>query len=240
MEQKVAVITGGSGGLGRAILKEIAAVGFFPVIIFKSSPHAENIARECGGFALRVDVKSFSEVEKIFSDIALRCGKINALINCAGIQISRLIGKMTPEEFNDVIQVNLCGTWNCIKAAQPYLAANPDGGAIVNMGSIASQTGDVGIANYAAAKAGIVGLTHSLAKEFARHKITVNVVSPGYIESGMWFNIPAKYREKLATEIPLGRLGTAEEVARLVRFLVVENTYMTGQELSINGGLFFN
>jgi len=164
-------------------------------------------------------------------------GKIDILINNAGITRDRTFRKMTPQEWSEVIDTNLTGTFNCLHAAAPYLIEQ-GGGKVINVSSMIALSGNIGQANYAAAKAGIIGLTKTVALEWARYNITVNCVAPGFTETDMLAKVPDNYREQICERIPLHRFGKPEEVAKAVRFFCVDADYITGEVLGVNGGLY--
>jgi acetoacetyl-CoA reductase len=159
------------------------------------------------------------------------------LVNNAGINIDRSLKKMTVEDWDTVIQVDLSSFFYIVRAAIPYLTEQKSG-KIINISSFVGQAGNFGQANYSAAKAGIIGFTKTAALELARSNVTVNAVCPGFIETEMYATIPEKVKEAILQRIPLGRVGTPQEVARAIRYLIVDGDYITGQTLSINGGIY--
>ena len=238
-----ALVTGGSGGIGRAIALELAQRGA-PVVInyLEGETQAASVQREieaAGGTAMihHTDVTDRGAVEGMLAAAAARFGPLAILINNAGITRDRTLRKMSYEEWDDVLDVNLTGVFNCARAAVAQMIERGSG-RIVNVSSIVAATGAFGQTNYGASKAGILGFTRSLALELARHGITVNAVCPGYTVTPMLASVPESVQKDVLQRIPLGRFGQPEEIARCVRFLVTEATYVTGQLLHVNGGLY--
>ena len=239
---KTALITGGARGIGRAIAEELAAAGATLAIVDVLQDVAEATAaafRERGveAAAFVANVASPADVDRLFGEVIARFGKIDILINNAGITRDNLIMRMKEEEWDAVIAVNLKGTFNCIKAAsRPMLKARS--GCIVNIASVVGVMGNAGQANYSASKAGVIGLTKTAAKELASRGITVNAVAPGYIETDMTGKLSEEARKAFLTVVPLARPGTPQDVARAVRFLCSEDAaYITGQVLHVDGGM---
>ncbi|NLF18193.1 MAG: 3-oxoacyl-[acyl-carrier-protein] reductase [Lentisphaerae bacterium] len=239
---KTALITGGARGIGRAIAEELASAGATLAIVDVLQDVAEATAaafRERGveAAAFVANVASPADVDRLFGEVMARFGKIDILINNAGITRDNLIMRMKEEEWDAVIAVNLKGTFNCIKAAsRPMLKARS--GCIVNIASVVGVMGNAGQANYSASKAGVIGLTKTAAKELASRGITVNAVAPGYIETDMTGKLSEEARKAFLTVVPLARPGTPQDVARAVRFLCSEDAaYITGQVLHVDGGM---
>ena len=239
---KTALITGGARGIGRAIAEELASAGATLAIVDVLQDVAEATAaafRERGveAAAFVANVASPADVDRLFGEVMARFGKIDILINNAGITRDNLIMRMKEEEWDAVIAVNLKGTFNCIKAAsRPMLKARS--GCIVNIASVVGVMGNAGQANYGASKAGVIGLTKTAAKELASRGITVNAVAPGYIETDMTGKLSEEARKAFLTVVPLARPGTPQDVARAVRFLCSEDAaYITGQVLHVDGGM---
>ena len=241
----VALVTGGSRGIGRAICHELGKMGIIVAIGYnKNKDQAEKVKQEIieqGGEAeiFQGSVENYYDAKRVVDHIVDKFGKIDILVNNAGITSDKTILKMSLEEWMRVIQVNLFGAFFCIKAAVDYMIKE-NWGRIINISSIVALSGNIGQANYAAAKAGLIGLTKVLALELAKYNITVNAVAPGFIETDMVRKIPKDILEnKIISRIPLKRLGTPEEVARVVGFLADEkSSYITGQVYGINGGLY--
>ena len=240
---KVAVVTGGSRGLGRAIVRELADHGCKVVVnYYQSKELAEQLLAELkdkGQEALCVQagVAHPDEVQALIDATVKEFGGLDILINNAGVNRDRTIRRMSADEWREVMAVDLDSIFHCTRAATPHMIER-GGGRIVNMSSIVGQMGNMGQANYAAAKAGIVGFTKSAAQEFARHNITVNALCPGFIGTEMVTNLADEVQQALLAKIPLGRFGRPEEVARLCRFLVAEGDYITGAQININGGMY--
>ena len=239
---KVALVTGGSGGIGSAIVRALSTRGATLMIAYhQNSQGAHSLQRElrsAGGTAdcHSADLSNPAQARALVEETIKRMGDLHVLVNCAGITSDRTLQKMTPEQWENVLQLDLSAIFHCTQAAIPALVKNR--GSIVNISSIVGETGAFGQTNYAAAKAGVIGFTKSLAFELARHGVTVNAVCPGYIDTRMLQTVPEKVREQIKERIPIGRFGTAEEVAAVVRFLVTEGTYITGQAINVNGGLY--
>jgi acetoacetyl-CoA reductase len=243
LSERVVLVTGGSRGIGAAIACELAAHGAFVVVNYEreAAAAAEVVAdiERAGGRAESVccDVADRAAVSEMVGSIERRHGRLDALVNNAGILRDRSFVKMTEDDWNAVLSVNMMGAVNACSAAAPLMIARGYG-RIVNISSFVAQAGNFGQTNYAAAKAGLIGFTRSLALEMARHGITVNAVCPGFIATGMWQSIPEGVREKLIGRIPLGRVGQPSDIAAMVRFLVAEAGYVTGQTLNVNGGVY--
>lgn len=240
---KVALVTGAGRGIGEVIALTLAKEGA-DVIVNDIDPVAvENTAqaiRETGKKAIAnsANIAIRSEVDDMCESIRQEFGKLDILINNAGITRDALLLKMKDEQWTSVIDVNLTGVFYCIQASLS-LMKNQKGGRIVNMTSASAQMGNIGQVNYAASKAGIIGMTKTLAKELARYQITVNAVAPGFIDTPMTEKIPDKVRDQLLGTIPLRRAGKPEDVANLVKFLSgSDSDYITGQVIACNGGMY--
>jgi len=240
---RVAVVTGSSRGIGSAIAEELARAGAHVVINYVRGAEAAAgvVARiEAGGgkaVAEAGDVAKVDDVTAMFDRIRQRLGRVDILINNAGILRDRTFRKMTLTDWQEVIDTNLGSVMNCCHVAVPTMIAE-GWGRIVNISSFVGQMGNFGQANYSAAKAGIIGFTKTLAIELARNNITVNAVCPGFVETEMWHSVPPNIQEKILDRIPMHRTAKPYEIARGVRFLVCEADYMTGQSLNINGGIY--
>jgi 3-oxoacyl-[acyl-carrier protein] reductase len=243
-EQRVVVVTGASRGIGRAIAVEMAAPNTHVVINYNSNPEsAEQTAslvqsRGATSSAMQFNVADPDAVKAAFDRIIDAHGHIDVLVNNAGIARDNLLAIMKPAEWDDVMATNLKGAFLCSQAViRPMMRRRF--GRIVNVTSVVAATGNPGQCNYSAAKAGIIGLTKSLAREIVSRKITVNAVAPGYIETDMTAALPPKAREALLAQIPAGRPGAPEEVAAAVAFLASDAAgYITGQVIHVNGGMF--
>jgi acetoacetyl-CoA reductase len=241
---KVAIVTGGSRGLGRAIVRELADHGCKVVInYYQSKEQADQLLAELKdkgqeAVCVRAGVAHPDEVQELIDTTVKEFGGVDILVNNAGVNRDRTIRRMSVDEWREVMAVDLDSIFYCTYAAVPHMIER-GGGRIVNMSSIVGQMGNVGQSNYAAAKAGIVGFTKSAAQEFARHNITVNALCPGFIETEMVTNLSDEVQKALLAKIPLGRFGRPEEIARLCRFLVAEGDYITGAQININGGMYF-
>jgi 3-oxoacyl-[acyl-carrier protein] reductase len=243
LKGKVALVTGAAQGIGKAIAFLLARNGADIVISDINLEKAEETAREIEGtgqkaMTIKVDVVNSEEVERMVQAIIERFGHIDILVNNAGIARDKLILRMTEGDWDTVINVNLKGTFNCTKAVVKHMSKQRSG-KIVSIASVVGEMGNVGQANYSASKAGIIGFTKTIAREFAQRGINVNAIAPGYIETPMTDVLPEKTKEELKRLIPMERLGQPEDVAEAVLFLVTEaSSYITGQVLNVNGGIY--
>ena len=240
---KVALVTGASRGIGRAVALKLAAEGAKIAINFAGNlAKAEEVKtaiENIGGEALLVqgDVSDFEKVNEIVKKIVDTWGKLDILVNNAGITRDNLLLKMSESDFDSVIATNLKGVFNCTKAVT-RLMMKQHSGRIVNMSSVVGIMGNAGQANYSAAKAGVIGFTKSAAREFAPRGITVNAVAPGFIDTDMTDAIPDKIKADLVTKIPIGRIGNPDDIANAVLFFVSEESaYITGQVICVDGGM---
>lgn len=241
---KIAIITGGAQGIGKAISIKLASDGANCVIVDVDFETAEATADEIQKTygvetaVFKVDVSNFSEVQLCVDDVVKKFGKIDILVNNAGITKDNLILKMTEEEWDKVIDINLKGCFNFIKAVSKYMLKQRFG-RIINIASVVGLMGNPGQANYSASKGGLIALTKTVAKEFASRNILVNAVAPGYIRTRMTEILSEEQKKKLQEYIPLNRLGEPEDVANVVWFLCIEeSSYITGQVISVNGGMY--
>ena len=240
---KVAVVTGSSRGIGKAIARALAAEGASMAVHYcRGREAADELAREFEKLGNKVavfqaDIAKPEECHRLLDQAAKQLGPVDILINNAGINRDKSLRKMSASEWDEVIQTNLSSVFHCTKAAiEPMVARG--WGRIINIASIIGQTGAFGQANYAAAKAGVIAFTKSVAQELAKNGITVNAICPGFVDTDMMASMPEAARAAVKTRIPLGRFGDADEVARLVRFLCTEGDWITGAQLNINGGQF--
>jgi len=243
LKGKVALVTGAGQGIGKAISLMFAKEGAAVAVADIKEENAREAVKEIeslGGraIALKVDVSSFSDAEKMVEDAVTGLGGLHILVNNAGITRDKLLLRMSEEDWDVVLKVNLKGAFNATKAAVRVMSKNRYG-RIVNIASIVGLTGNPGQANYSASKAGLIAFTKTVAREFAGRGITCNAVAPGFIDTPMTQVLPDNAKEALIARIPLERLGTPEDVAEGVIFLASDRaTYITGHVLNINGGMF--
>lgn len=242
-EQRVAVVTGGARGIGAAITTTLARSGIHVAAGYSSrSAAADELAGKLNAEGASVSVHRGNigmpeDCERVVAEVLEQRGRIDHLVNNAGITVDKTVRRMTVDDWHAVLRVNLSGTFYMVKACLEHMIGN-NFGRIVNISSVIGQTGSVGQANYASSKAGVIGFTKSLAQEVARKGITVNCVAPGYIETEMVAAIPEDVLKKLLSGVPVGRLGQAREIARAVQFLLDDDAgYITGSVLAVNGGL---
>ena len=241
-ENKVALITGGTRGIGKAIAKKFAENGYNLVINYVSeNTNLEKLKNDINSkneiLFVRANVGDFESSEELVKQAVEKFGKIDVLVNNAGITRDNLIMRMKEEDFDNVININLKGTFNVTKNVVPYMMKKRNG-KIVNISSVVGVSGNAGQCNYAASKAGIIGFTKSIAKELASRNILANCVAPGFIDTDMTEVLSDSVKENINSQIPLKRMGTAEEIAKAVYFLAGEdNTYITGQVLNVDGGM---
>ncbi len=240
---KVALVTGAAQGIGKAIALLLARNGADVIASDINLEKANETAQEVQALgrrslAIQVDVARLDDVEKMVEAIVAQFGQIDILVNNAGIARDKLILRMTEEDWDAVLNINLKGTFNCTKAVVRHMSKRKNG-KIVNIASVVGEMGNPGQGNYAASKAGVIGFTKTIAREFAQRGINVNAIAPGYIETPMTDALPDKVKEELRRLIPMDRLGKPEDVAEAVLFLVSESAnYITGQVLNVNGGIY--
>ena len=240
---KNVIVTGGSRGIGRAICIKLAKEGYNVIFNYsKNNTEAEKTIKECEKYNVvvkgyKADITNSDECQELVRKAIDEFGSIDVLVNNAGITRDSLIMRMKDEDFNDVLRVNLSGTFYMIKAVSKYMIKNRSG-SIINMSSIVGLTGNAGQINYSASKAGIVGLTKSAAKELASKKIRVNAIAPGMIDTDMTRVLSEDIRNKIIDSIPLKEIGKPEDIANAVAFLASDmSRYITGQILTVDGGM---
>ena len=242
LAEKVAIVTGSTRGIGQAIAEELARQGAKVVISGRNGERAQQVAaaiQEAGGEAIAVqaDVSHMEDAQRLVKETLERWGRIDILVNNAGITRDNLLLRMSEEEWDTVLQVNLKGAFNCTKSVTRQMMKQRQG-CIINITSVVGQMGNAGQANYAASKAGLIGFTKSVARELASRNITCNAVAPGYIQTDMTAALDDAVKDSLKKQIPLGRLGTPEDVARVVAFLCSDDAaYITGQVINVDGGM---
>lgn len=243
LKDKVAVVTGASRGIGRAIALQLAASGARVVLSARSQAALDDLAAEiaaAGGEALAVptDIARTAEVETLFEMAMERFGQVDILVNNAGITRDTLLVRMKDADWDAVLETNLKGPFLCSRAAAKIMTKQRSG-RIINISSVVGEMGNAGQANYCASKAGLIGLTKSMARELARRHVTVNAVTPGFIVTDMTEVLSDKVKEELLGQIPLGRFGEADDIAATVVFLASDQAaYITGQVLGVNGGMY--
>jgi 3-oxoacyl-[acyl-carrier protein] reductase len=240
---KVALVTGAAQGIGKAVAMLLAQRGADIIISDVNLEKAEETSKEIATLgprtmAIRANVAVVEEVEKMVQAIIERFGQIHILVNNAGIARDKLLLRMTEEDWDLVLDINLKGTFNCTKAVIRYMSKQRYG-KIVNITSVVGEMGNAGQANYSASKAGVIGFTKTIAREFASRGINVNAIAPGYIVTPMTEVLPERAKEDLKRMIPMERLGQPEDVAQAALFLVSEaSNYITGQIINVNGGIY--
>ncbi|WP_044893800.1 3-oxoacyl-[acyl-carrier-protein] reductase [Bacillus alveayuensis] len=243
LQGKVALVTGASRGIGRAIALELARQGAKVAVNYAGSEAkanevvAEILEMGSEAFAVQADVSKVEAVDNMVKEVLDRFGRIDILVNNAGITRDNLIMRMKEEEWDEVININLKGVFNCTKAVtRPMMKQRY--GRIINIASIVGVSGNPGQANYVAAKAGVIGLTKTTAKELASRNITVNAIAPGFITTDMTDKLSEEVREEMLKQIPLARFGEPKDIARVAVFLASDAAdYMTGQTLHVDGGM---
>lgn len=240
---KVAIVTGASRGIGRAIALALAAQGAKVVASARNAEALAGLVEEIKGLggeatAVAGDVAVEADAAKLVEEAVATYGQLDILVNNAGITRDGLLLRMKSEDWDAVLDTNLKGAFLCIRAAAKVMSKQRSG-RIINMSSVVGEMGNAGQANYCANKAGLLGLTKSVAKELARRNVTVNAITPGFIVTDMTENMTDKAREAMTEQIPLGRLGESDDIANAVLFLASDQaSYITGQVLGINGGMY--
>ena len=243
LKDKIAIVTGGSRGIGKEICLKFASLGANLVINYiGDKTQAEDTKAECENLGVKVaisegDVSKMADCEKLFQTAMDTFGRVDILVNNAGITRDNLLMRMSEEEFDAVIAVNLKGTFNCMKqAARPMMKQKY--GKIINMASVVGITGNAGQVNYAASKAGVIGMTKSMAKELANRGVTVNAIAPGFIRTAMTDVLSDDVKAEITRVIPMGVMGETEDVANLAAFLASDaSRYITGQVINVDGGM---
>ncbi|EOC4792913.1 3-oxoacyl-[acyl-carrier-protein] reductase [Staphylococcus aureus] len=241
---KSALVTGASRGIGRSIALQLAEGGYNVAVNYAGSKEkAEAVVEEIkakgvDSFAIQANVADADEVKAMIKEVVSQFGSLDVLVNNAGITRDNLLMRMKEQEWDDVIDTNLKGVFNCIQKATPQMLRQRSG-AIINLSSVVGAVGNPGQANYVATKAGVIGLTKSAARELASRGITVNAVAPGFIVSDMTDALSDELKEQMLTQIPLARFGQDTDIANTVAFLASDKAkYITGQTIHVNGGMY--
>ena len=242
-DNQVALITGGSRGIGRIIALKLAKEGANLALVDINLPACQQTAAEAEklgvkALALSAQVADFEQVQQAVAQTMAQFGRLDMLVNNAGITKDALLVRMSQQDWDEVLSVNLTGAFNCLRAAVRYML-KAKRGKIVNIASVVGIMGSVGQANYVASKAGLIGLTKTAALELAGRSITVNAIAPGFIQTQMTESLPDKVKQQILSRIPLSRFGKPEEVAEAAKFLLSPAAdYITGQVISVNGGMY--
>ncbi|HHD0054634.1 TPA: 3-oxoacyl-[acyl-carrier-protein] reductase [Staphylococcus aureus] len=241
---KSALVTGASRGIGRSIALQLAEEGYNVAVNYAGSKEkAEAVVEEIkakgvDSFAIQANVADADDVKAMIKEVVSQFGSLDVLVNNAGITRDNLLMRMKEQEWDDVIDTNLKGVFNCIQKATPQMLRQRSG-AIINLSSVVGAVGNLGQANYVATKAGVIGLTKSAARELASRGITVNAVAPGFIVSDMTDALSDELKEQMLTQIPLARFGQDTDIANTVAFLASDKAkYITGQTIHVNGGMY--
>jgi 3-oxoacyl-[acyl-carrier protein] reductase len=243
LEGRVAVVTGGGRGIGRAIAQRLGAEGAKVAVTYRSNDQAARetarLVRKAGGECeiFKGDVSEAGDVKRVFDGVAEAFGAVEVLINNAGTTRDNIMLRMKEEEFDEVLDTNLKGAYNCTRAVLRGMVRNR-WGRIVNVSSVVGLAGNAGQANYAASKAGLLGFTKSVAREVAERGITVNAVAPGYVETELTGTLSDSVKEQILGQVPTGRFGEPEEIAEVIVFFTGEGAgYVTGQTIAVDGGM---
>lgn len=242
LQDKIAIVTGGSRGIGKAIALRLAAEGAKVAVTATTQAGADKTAEEIrqnGGqtIGFATNVADAKQVEALIKGTVEHFGALHILVNNAGITRDNLVMRMSDEDWNDVITTNLTGTFNCIRAASKIMMKQRSG-KMINITSVVALIGNKGQANYSAAKAGIIGLTKSVARELASRNVQINAVAPGFVLTDMTAGLPEAAKAAMLQSVPLERIGTSEEIAGVVAFLASpEADYITGQVINVDGGM---
>lgn len=243
LEGRVAVVTGGGRGIGRAIAQRLGAEGAKVAVTYRSNDQAARetarLVREAGGECeiFKGDVSEAGDVKRVFDGVAEAFGAVEILVNNAGTTRDNIMLRMKEEEFDEVLDTNLKGAYNCTRAVLRDMVRNR-WGRIVNVSSVVGLAGNAGQANYAASKAGLLGFTKSVAREVAERGITVNAVAPGYVETELTGTLSDSVKEQILGQVPTGRFGEPEEIAEVIVFFTGEGArYVTGQTIAVDGGM---
>jgi len=244
LKNKIALVTGASRGIGKQVAKDLASYG---ATVIANYPHPKDSAKQtveeiekAGGNAImsEFDVSKFDDVQEGIGSVIDKYGGIDILINNAGITKDQLFLRMSEEDWDIVFAVNMKGVFNCTKAVIRTMSKNKYG-RIINIASVVGEMGNAGQLNYSSTKAGVIGFTKSAAKEFGSRGITVNAISPGFIQTDITQDIPEEYKQKYMEAIPLARFGETTDISNVISFLVSDNaSYITGEVVRVNGGLY--
>ena len=242
MGARVALVTGGTGGIGTAICRRLAAMGHRVATNYRNEEKARAWQQRMrdDGYDIAIvpgDVASPASAADIVRGVEAQLGPVDILVNNAGITRDKTLRKLTDEDWHEVIQTNLNSVYYTVSAAQSIMVEQKYG-RIINISSFVGQAGNFGQTNYAASKGGIIAFTKSAAQELAKYNITINALAPGFTQTDMLAQVPENVQEKILAKIPMGRFGTAEEIAKAVLFLAADADYITGQQINVNGGIY--